>query len=168
LNYNHYLLKEKDFLQGSIVREIAPGFKVRVSNVLGQTFMPQHYENPFVALEKVIALDNQESFHIVDFHAEATAEKIALALFFDGKLGCVYGTHTHVQTADNRLLEGGTAFITDVGMTGPYYSVIGASKKIIMKRLREGLPIKIEQASGAYQFSGVILTVDINLKRTIS
>lgn len=168
LNYNHYLLKEKEFLQGSIVRNVTPDFKVRVSNVIGQTFMQQHYESPFLALEKAIELDNKESFHIVDFHAEATAEKIALATFFDGELGFLYGTHTHVQTTDNRILEKGTAFITDVGMTGPYDSVIGANKKIVMKRLREGLPIKIEQANGIYQFSGVILTIDTRLRKTIS
>ena len=94
--------------------------------------------------------------HLVDFHAETTAEKIALALYFDGKISALWGTHTHVQTADERKLPQGTGFITDLGMTGPYGGVIGAKPEVIFQRAKYGLPARMTPHEDKGQFNGVI------------
>lgn len=138
--------------------------RIRVTNCIGRTFMDRA-ENPYFAIENLLQLEKenkkeQSDIHIIDFHGEATAEKIAFAKNFDGQITCLFGTHTHVQTADNRLLPQGTAFISDVGMTGAYNSVIGANFKEVVYRERMSLPAKFEPASGSGQFCAVILTVD--------
>jgi metallophosphoesterase (TIGR00282 family) len=97
---------------------------------------------------------------IVDFHAEATSEKMALGWFLDGEVSAVLGTHTHVQTADERVLPGGTAYITDVGMTGPTDSVIGVKKEIAVERFLTMLPNRFEPATGPIELQGVIVEVD--------
>ncbi|HBP63687.1 MAG TPA: metallophosphoesterase, partial [Desulfosporosinus sp.] len=97
---------------------------------------------------------------LVDFHAEATSEKVALGWFLDGKVSAVVGTHTHIQTADARVLNEGTAYITDVGMTGPRDSVLGIKKEIIINRFLTQLPAKFEVASGAIQINAVVLDID--------
>jgi calcineurin-like phosphoesterase len=103
---------------------------------------------------------------LIDFHAETTAEKIALALYFDGKISALWGTHTHVQTADERILPKGTGFITDLGMTGPYGGVIGAKPEVIFQRAKYGLPAKMAPAEDNGQFNGVIFEFDDNNKMT--
>lgn len=138
--------------------------KIRVTNVIGRTFMDKS-DNPYYALEQLLKLEesNKElksDIHIVDLHAEATAEKIAFTWNFDGKITCVVGTHTHVQTADNRLLPKKTAFISDIGMTGSYYSIIGANPKEVLIRDKTSLPAKFQPADGEGQFCAVVLTVD--------
>ena len=127
--------------------------------------MPSAPENPYLALEKTLLLPDAD-IHLVDFHAEATAEKIALAWHYDGKLGALWGTHTHVQTADERILPHGTGFITDLGMTGSYGGVIGAKPEVIFQRAKYGLPAKMAPAEDNGQFNGVIFEFDDNNKMT--
>jgi 2',3'-cyclic-nucleotide 2'-phosphodiesterase len=141
--------------------------KICVINLIGTTFMPATAENPYFSLEK--ELEQQDcDIYLVDFHAEATAEKIALALYFDGKISALWGTHTHVQTADERILPNGTAFITDLGMTGPHGGVIGAKPEIIIKRAKEGLPAKMAPHEDKGQFNGVIIEFDDNTNKAIN
>ncbi len=130
--------------------------KIRVTSLLGRTFMFDLSDNPFKKLEEIVAEDNSD-IHIVDIHAEATSEKVALAAAFDGKVSAVLGTHTHVQTADERTLPKGTAFLTDVGMTGPYDSAIGADLNAVIYRLKTGMPKRFIPATGPGQFCGFIM-----------
>lgn len=129
--------------------------KIRVTNLIGNAFM-NHSNNPYFPFEKIIENDDSD-IHIVDFHAEATAEKIAFAWYFDGKISALYGTHTHVQTADERILNKGTAFITDIGMTGPRNGIIGATPESIIKRSKYGFSSKMEPSEDLGQFNGIIL-----------
>lgn len=133
---------------------------IRVTNLLGRVFMtnPQP-DNPFDALDDIL-MDAEEKIHIVDFHAETTGEKYALGFAFDGRVTAVLGTHTHIQTTDNRLLPEGTAFISDVGMTGPYLSIIGAHPSEVVYRTRTNLPARFEVADGPAVFSAVIIDVN--------
>ena len=146
--------------------------KVRVTNFIGRTFM-DNADNPYYALEKLIeyaeANNEQKSdIHIIDFHAETTAEKLSFAWNFDGKITCLVGTHTHVQTADNRLLPKGTAFISDLGMTGPFYSIIGANPKEVIIRDKTSMPAKFSPAVGDGQFCAVILSICDDTNRVLS
>lgn len=144
------------------------GIKFRVTNVLGRSFINAlSPRNPFDALDEVIA-SNDVKIHIVDFHAEATGEKLAFAWNYDGKVSCVLGTHTHVQTADARVLPNGTACISDVGMCGPYNGILGVEKDYIIYRTRTGLPTKFEIAKGPAQLSAVVLDIDEDSGKTKS
>ena len=147
--------------KGSVCLNIGD-VKVGVINLLGRIYVDLVCDNPFEAAEREIqSLQKQGcSVIIVDMHAEATSEKMALGYFLDGKVSGVLGTHTHIQTADEKILPKGTAYITDVGMTGPYHSVLGMDKKIIVDRFVTGLPQKFELAEGGAQFNGVILDID--------
>ena len=134
--------------------------KVAVVNLLGRVFMPD-VDCPFRRAEEIVAeLSSATPLIIVDFHAEATSEKMAFGWFLDGKVTAVLGTHTHVQTADERILPGGTAYITDVGMTGPRDAVIGVKKETIITRYFTQLPKRFEVAGGPYQFDACIVTAD--------
>lgn len=146
--------------KGSVIVNIK-GTKVGVINLLGRVYLDP-CDNPFVAAEKETKAlkDAGCSVIIVDMHAEATSEKVALGHFLDGKVSAVLGTHTHIQTADEKILPKGTAYITDVGMTGAYHSVLGMEKNIIVERFLTGLPQKFELAEGGAQFNGVIMDID--------
>lgn len=136
------------------------GQKVGVLNLSGRVFLPP-LEDPFsVGIRWVNEISKETSIIIVDVHAEATSEKVALGWFLDGKVTAVVGTHTHVQTADARLLGQGTAYITDVGMTGPRDSVLGVKKELIINRFLTQLPAKFELASGPLQLNAVLIKVD--------
>lgn len=126
--------------------------KIRVTNLLGLTFMDGKSQNPFEVMDDLLENDDSD-IHIVDIHAEATSEKIALGYYLDGRVSAVLGTHTHVTTADEKILSKGTAFQSDVGMTGPYESVIGCDKDIIVKRMIDGLmsPFKVADSEGQLQ-----------------
>ena len=115
------------------------GVTIRVTNLLGRAFMANNIDNPFDNLQDIVSNDNSD-IHIVDFHAEATGEKYSLAYAFDGKVSAVLGTHTHVQTRDYRILDKGTAYISDVGMCGPYNSILGTRKEEVIQRTWTGLP----------------------------
>ena len=135
--------------------------KIAVINLIGRTDMNVLSENPFlVAKDLVDKVKNNVDIIMVDFHAEATAEKIAMGYFLDGKVTAVYGTHTHVQTADEKILENGTAYITDIGMTGPYKSVIGMDADASIKRFVTSLPERYKLAEGKCKLNGCIF--DIN------
>jgi len=134
--------------------------KVAVINLSGRAFMPP-MDCPFRKADELLKnLADEVKVKIVDFHAEATSEKNAMGWYLAGRVSAVCGTHTHVQTADERIMPGGTAYITDLGMTGPRDSVIGAKKEIVIKRFTAQIPLKFEVASGLYQFNGVIIEID--------
>lgn len=123
--------------------------KIAIINLIGRTDMNVLSENPFtVANELVDKLKKETDIIIIDFHAEATAEKIAMGYYLDGKVTAVFGTHTHVQTADEQILEKGTAYITDIGMTGPKKSVIGMDVDVSIKRFETSLPERYKLADG--------------------
>jgi metallophosphoesterase (TIGR00282 family) len=136
------------------------GQKVGVLNLEGRVFM-KHLDCPFRVGEKEVELLRKETNIIfVDFHAEATSEKMAMGWFFNGKVSAVLGTHTHVQTSDERILDGGTAYITDVGMTGPLDSVIGIRKQVALERLLTQIPWKFDVATEEIELQGVVIEVD--------
>lgn len=136
------------------------GEEVAVISLCGRIFM-EPLDNPFRAFDSVINdIKGRAKTIIVDFHAEATSEKAAFAWYADGRAAAVIGTHTHVQTADERILPGGTAFITDVGMTGPTDSVIGVKTDLIVARFLTQIPNKFEVAEGPTVLSAVVLDID--------
>lgn len=124
---------------------------------------------PFKAADELIEQARGAGAKIiaVDFHAEATSEKRALALYLDGKVSAFFGTHTHVQTADEQILSGGTGYITDLGMTGPINSVLGVKSEIIINRLKDGIPSKFELADGECVLCGCIFDIDIKTGKTV-
>ena len=138
----------------------ALGDMVTVINIMGQVFMA-NLDNPFrIVLETIEKLRNRTPIILVDFHAETTSEKMAMGWYLNGKVTAVVGTHTHVQTADNRVLSDGTAYITDVGMTGPHDSVIGVEKQAALSRFLNGMPARFETATGDPRLNGVVITAD--------
>jgi len=151
---------------GSIVVITSSGEKIAVLNTSGRVFMSQ-MDCPFKVSKKEISkLKEQTKVIIVDFHAEATSEKSAFGWFLDGEVSAVIGTHTHVQTADEKILPKGTAFITDVGMTGPTNSIIGVKKEQIIKKFLTNMPARFETAKGTTIISAVV--IDIDLKSGLS
>jgi metallophosphoesterase (TIGR00282 family) len=137
------------------------GDAVAVISVLGRLFMNMPSDSPFTALDGVLSiLPKEVKIIVVDVHAEATSEKVALGWFLDGRVSCVYGTHTHIPTADERILHRGTAYITDLGMTGPYDSVIGRRKDRVMDTMRTGIPNPFDVAVGEPAMCGIIVRVD--------
>ena len=135
--------------------------KIAVVNLIGRTEMGVLTENPFIiGKELVEKLKEEVDIVIVDFHAEASAEKIAMGNYLDGLATIVYGTHTHVQTADDRILPEGTAYITDIGMTGPKNSVIGMDISASLKRFVTTLPERYKLATGECMFNGCIFEID--------
>ena len=137
------------------------GIKVGVVNILGRTFMRHQVECPFRSLEAIVEDIRKETPNIVvDIHAETTSEKVALSHFIDGKVSILFGTHTHIPTADEHVLEKGTAYITDLGMSGPYDSVIGQEKDRIIQRFLTSMPVRFQVASQATRLSGIVVNVD--------
>jgi metallophosphoesterase (TIGR00282 family) len=145
---------------GSVVMPSPTSPPVGVINLAGRVFM-HSLECPFRTAEKEIEkLRKKTSIIIVDMHAEATSEKQALGWFLDGRVSAVVGTHTHVQTADERILPNGTAYITDLGMTGPFDSIIGTRKDAVLERFLTSMPNKFDVAKGDVRLQGVVLDVD--------
>jgi 2',3'-cyclic-nucleotide 2'-phosphodiesterase len=146
--------------RGSIVLETAKG-KVGVINVQGRTFMQPSLENPFRHIEEEVRrMRTQTHVIFVDVHAETTSEKIALGRFLDGKVSAVAGTHTHVQTADEQIFPGGTAFICDAGMCGPNESVLGREILPIIQRFMTSMPANFPVAKGGVTIHGVLVDID--------
>ncbi|MDD4980422.1 MAG: TIGR00282 family metallophosphoesterase [Candidatus Omnitrophica bacterium] len=136
------------------------GLKIGVINVNGRVFM-EALECPFKTTRQAIeALAKDTKVIIVDIHAEATSEKVALGWYLDGEASAVLGTHTHIQTADEKILPGGTAYITDVGMAGPLDSVIGRRKEDVLERFLTGVPVRFEVASDDVQLQGVVVEIN--------
>ena len=135
--------------------------KIAVINLIGRTDMPVQSENPFLCVDKIInKIKDEVDIIIVDFHAEATAEKIAMGYYLDGRVNAIFGTHTHVQTADEKILSGGTAYITDIGMTGPSDSVIGMDKQVSIKRFVTSLPERYRVAEGESILNGIVVEIN--------
>lgn len=146
--------------KGYYVGQAKNGVNYAVVNLQGRTFMTP-LEDPFRTAERELAaIPSNVRVIVVDMHAEATSEKQAMGWFLDGKVSAVLGTHTHVATADNHVLPGGTAYITDVGMTGPHDSVIGMEKKPIVQRFLDSLPAKFSVAEGDVQMNTVQIEVE--------
>ena len=146
--------------EGSIVYELN-GITIRVTNVLGSAFMHEEVNNPYYALIDLINNEEETNIHIVDFHAEATGEKLCLAYALDGKVSAVLGTHTHVQTRDYKILENGTAYISDVGMTGYADGALGFDKDTVVNKLMYGEQSRFDLPDeGRGIFSAVVLDVD--------
>jgi 2',3'-cyclic-nucleotide 2'-phosphodiesterase len=146
---------------GAYVWETPDHTKVGVINVMGRVFM-LNIDDPFASVTEQIARVRGQGATVilVDFHAEATSEKGAMGWYLDGQVTAVIGTHTHVQTADERVLPGGTAFLTDVGMTGPHDGIIGMERQSIITRFRTALPTRFEPATGDPRLHAVIITAD--------
>lgn len=149
--------------QGFVHLEIN-GTKILLANLLGRVFMPILLSDPFETAEEFLA-ESKDEIVIIDFHAEATSEKIALGYYLDGKASAILGTHTHVQTADETILSEGTAYITDVGMCGPKDSVLGVDKRIIIKQFLTGLPQSHKVAVGDSIVNAVIINFDKKTKK---
>lgn len=153
---------------GSYLARTADGKPVGVVNVMGRVFMAS-LDDPFaVVTREVDALRKRTRVVLVDVHAEATSEKLAMGWHLDGTVTAAVGTHTHVQTADEQILPGGTAYLTDVGMTGPHDSVIGMDKAAVLERFRTGLPVRLEPATGNPRLNGVVITADESTGRALS
>jgi len=138
--------------------------KIAVINVAGRVFMPA-LDCPFRTAEQIIADFQDVDYIIIDIHAEATSEKQAFGYYFDGKVSAVLGTHTHIQTADERILPEGTAYITDLGMTGPIESVLGMDRHLVINKFLSQRPVRFEVAKGPSQLQGVILELDEQTRR---
>lgn len=135
--------------------------KIAVINLIGRVDINVLSENPFIIAKEIVEkIEKEVDMIFVDFHAEATAEKIAMGYFLDGKVTAVFGTHTHVQTADEKILPNGTAYITDIGMTGPKHSVIGMDIEASLKRFETTLPERYKIAEGECMLNAVIFNVD--------
>jgi len=146
---------------GSVVVQTAGGIRVGVINLMGRVFLST-LDDPFATADRLLAAATAAGAQVtlVDFHAEVTSEKIALCWHLDGRATAVVGTHTHVQTADERVLPGGTACITDVGMTGPHNGVIGMDRAGVIARFRTGLPGRFAPADGDIRLHGVLIDAD--------
>jgi metallophosphoesterase (TIGR00282 family) len=152
---------------GSIVLETAKG-KIGVINVQARTFMQPILDNPFRALEAAVTKMRQETANIiVDAHGETTSEKIAVGRFLDGKVSAVIGTHTHVQTADEQVFPGGTAFLCDAGMCGPVNSILGRAIEPIMNRFISNLPASFPVAGGEVRLRGALIEIDETTGRAV-
>lgn len=139
---------------------------IGVMNLSGRSFMPP-LDDPFQVVEDLLrAMRDDCDILLLDFHAETTSEKMAMACYLDGRVNAVVGTHTHVQTADARILPKGTAFLTDLGMTGPRDSVLGVETEAILYKFTTGRPVRFEVADGPCIYNGVILTIDDSTNAT--
>ena len=154
--------------RGSYVARTGDGRAVGVINVMGRVFM-QSIDDPFtVVLKEIEAMRGRTKVIVVDFHAEATSEKVAMGWYLDGKVTLVVGTHTHVQTADERILPNGTAYITDAGMTGPHDSIIGMEREPSLARFLNGMPSRYEPATGNPRLNGVVIEADDKTGRALA
>jgi 2',3'-cyclic-nucleotide 2'-phosphodiesterase len=154
---------------GSYVATAKDGTRVGVINVMGRVFMLA-IDDPFRAAQREVARVRDDGAQVifVDMHAETTSEKLSLSYYLDGTVSAVIGTHTHVQTADERILPGGTACLTDVGMTGPHDGVIGIEKSAIISRFVSGMPGRFETATGDSRLNAVLIDVDPSTGRALA
>ncbi len=169
--YNYLDNETKPIIRPVNYHESAPGrgyiivdkgrFQAAVINLQGSAFM-EPINNPFSVIDGVI--DGIKALGvnviIVDFHAEATSEKKALGFYLDGRVSAVYGTHTHIQTSDNQILPNKTGYVTDIGMTGPYYSVLGVDASVVIKKFRTGLPVRFTNPDGPCVLEGCLFEID--------
>ncbi len=142
------------------------GIRVGVMNLIGRTAMDPNFDNPFPLAQRLLRNADCD-VAVVDFHAEATSEKGAMAWYLDGKVAALWGTHTHVPTADLQVLPGGTGFVTDLGMTGPMASVLGIRPEMAINRFLGGLPARYETAPGPSKLESVLFTIDADSGRCV-
>lgn len=167
-----YLIRPANFPKNNpgkgIVYLNVNGLEVAVINLQGRTFM-QPIDDPFYIIDELIDEAKQRTNIIfIDFHAETTSEKQALGWYVDGRVSAIVGTHTHTQTADERILPKGTGYITDVGMTGPYDSILGVEKDAVLKRFTTNLPVRFEvDEKGRNQLNGIFISMDVNSGKTV-
>ena len=140
--------------------------QVTVINLMGCLFM-EALDDPYRTIDRILS-ETDTRITVLDFHAEATAEKLALAYYLDGRVSAIFGTHTHVQTADEKILPKGTGYITDVGMTGPQESVLGIKPELAIRKFRDKLPVRFEIAAGACEMDCVLFEVDDRSGKTVS
>ena len=146
---------------GWVVRKTTDGIRVGVLNIMGQAFMHPVLDSPFTGVDSVLEERGGDvDVLLVDFHAETTSEKVAMGWHLDGRVAAVVGTHTHIPTADERVLPGGTAYITDLGMTGCYDSVIGSDTVAVLGRMVHKMQVRLEPANGPGTLCGVMIDVD--------
>lgn len=144
------------------------GYRFLCINAQGTVFLDP-LDNPFIAVEKILdAEEGRYDFALLDFHAEATSEKIAMGLNFDGRIHMIWGTHTHVQTADETVLPKGTGYITDLGMTGPVTGILGSAPEPIIERFKTHMPQRFSVAEGETVLCGALFSLDTSAKRCIS
>lgn len=173
LDENDFLLRPDNFSEcsiGSGYAELDLGFaQLSVINLSGRVWMPD-CDNPFAAADELIkrANDNGIKIIMIDFHGECTAEKRAFAEYVDGRASAVFGTHTHVQTADEKVLKNGTGFITDLGMVGPLDSVLGVKTELSIAKIKDGAPVKFSLADGKCILNACIFNIDKNTGKTVS
>jgi metallophosphoesterase (TIGR00282 family) len=156
-----------DFAAGSDygIFKTGKGPTVAVVALIGRMFM-KPANCPYAAIDKILPkIANEADIVFVDFHAEATSEKVAMGWYLDGRVSCCFGTHTHVATADEQILPNGTAYISDLGMTGPHDSVLGRGKQSVLKAFRTQMPFSFEIATGDVKLNGVLVTVDSITKK---
>jgi 2',3'-cyclic-nucleotide 2'-phosphodiesterase len=144
------------------------GAQVLVMNLMGRIFTADNLDDPFRAADAILAANPKVRIVFCDMHAEATSEKTAMGWHLDGRASAVVGTHTHIPTADNRVLPGGTAYVTDVGMVGPRDGCIGMDKDVVLQRFRTGVPNRFVVASGPVTFNSVLVTINSSTGRATS
>ena len=150
--------------RGFALYQTEKGPTLAVVSLIGRIFM-KPADCPYATVDKILGkLQPQADIVFVDFHAEATSEKVAMGYYLDGRVSCVFGTHTHVVTADERILPKGTAYITDIGMTGPHDSVLGRGTESVLKSFRTRMPFPFEVATGDVRINAILVTVDTNTK----
>ena len=154
--------------KGVGIYETRLGISIAVITLLGRIFMPP-VDCPFRSIDKALKqLNSDVKLILVEIHAEATSEKIAMGWKLDGRVSCVFGTHTHIPTADERLLPRGTAYITDLGMTGPYDSVIGRNKESVLHKFETAMHAPFNVASGDVRLCGVVVTLNSETGKALS
>lgn len=147
---------------------IDKGFiQIAVINLIGVVYL-ENNENPFDCIDRILKEVAHCKIKILDFHAEATGEKMAMGFYLDGKISAMFGTHTHVPTADARILPNGTGYITDLGMTGPIHSVLGIKPELAIEKTRTNLPVKFENTDGECKMEGCIFEIDNKTGKTLS
>lgn len=171
LEDNPYLLRPANFSgrtpgRGWGVYEGPRGLRVGIMNLMGRFELDYNLDSPFLTAERILAGADADVI-AVDFHAEATSEKGAMAWFLDGRVQAIWGTHTHVPTADCQVLPGGTGFVTDLGMTGPALSVLGIRPDQSVNHFLGGLPRRYEAADGPCKLESVVFTIDTDLKKCV-
>ena len=172
LEENPYILRPANFTarvpgRGWGVYEGPRGLRIGVMNLIGRTEMDANTDNPFTTADRLLT-SAEADVVLVDFHAEATSEKGAMGYYLDGRVQALWGTHTHVPTADAGVLPRGTGFVTDLGMTGPVASVLGIRPEQAVNRFLGGLPARYQEAEGPCKLESVIFTIDTDLRRCLS
>lgn len=172
LEDNRYILRPANFSgrtpgRGWGVYEGPRGLRIGVLSLMGRLEIDYNLDSPFAAADKIL-LSHEADIILTDFHAEATSEKGAMAWYLDGRVHALWGTHTHVPTADCRVLPKGTGFVTDLGMTGPALSVLGVDPEQAVNRFLGGLPRRFEAAQGPCKLESALFTIDTDAKRCVS